>query len=115
MPHPDSPATKDFSPNLSIEDIRHIAALHSFRFKAERNEHLHTYDDDDDDVSISSDDSMVSLNPDDPNTAFSPAHLSTEAVSLAMNAIKSSHTTTVEHAIGSFTRRKLQQLDTWPD
>ena len=78
---------------------------------------LHTYDDDDDDdnVSISSDDSMASLDPDDPDADFSPAYLSTKAISLAMNAIRSSHTTTAEHSIGSFTRQKLQQLDTWPD
>ena len=29
LSQPDSPATKDFSPDLSIEEIRHIAALHS--------------------------------------------------------------------------------------
>ena len=46
---------------------------------------------------FSSDDSMASLDPDDPNAAFSLAYLSTEAVSLAMNTIKSSHTTTNEH------------------
>ena len=115
LPHPDSPATEDFSSDLSIEDIRHIAALHSSRFKAELNERLRAYDDDDDDVSISSDDSMASLDPDDPNAAFSPAYLSTEAVSFAMNAIKSSHTTTAEHTICSFNRHKLQQMGTWTD
>ena len=108
MPHPDFPITKDFSPDLSIEDIRHIAALHSSQFKAERNERLHAYAyDDDDDVSIPSDDSMVSLDLDDPNIAFSLAYLSTEAISLAMNAIKSSHRTTAEHSIGIFTCQKL--------
>ena len=112
MPHPDSPATEDFSPDLSIEDIRHIAALHSSRFKAERNERLRAYDDIDDDVSISSDDSMASLDSDDPNAAFSPAYFSTEAMFLTMNAIKSFHTTPAEHALGSFTRRKHQKLDT---
>ena len=30
LPHPDSHATEDFSPDLSIEDIQHITALHSF-------------------------------------------------------------------------------------
>ena len=115
MPHPDFPATEYFSPDLSIEDIRHTAALHFSRFQAERNERLYAYDDDDDDVSISSGDSMASLDPDDPNAVFSPAYLSTEAISFAMNAIKFSHTTTVEHSIGSFTRRKLQQLDTGPE
>ena len=58
---------------------------------------------------------MASLDPDDPNATFCPTYLSTEAISLAINAIKSSHTTPAEHALGSFTRRKLQQLDTWPD
>ena len=58
---------------------------------------------------------MASFDPDDPNAAFSPAYLSTEAISLSMNAIKSSHTTTTEHYIGSFTRQKIQQLDTWPE
>ena len=47
LPHSHSPATEDFSPDLSIEDIRHITTLHSSRFKAERNEHLNAYDDDD--------------------------------------------------------------------
>ena len=66
-----SHATEDFSPDLSIEDIQHITALHSFWFNAERNERLHVYDDDDvDDGSISSDDTKVSLDPDDPNASF---------------------------------------------
>ena len=115
LPHPDSPATTDFSPALSIEYIRYIAALHFSWFKAELNERLCAYDDNDDDVSISSDDNMLSLDLDDPNAAFSPAYLSTDGLSFALNAIKSSHTTTAEHAIDSYTRRKLQQLDTWPD
>ena len=58
---------------------------------------------------------MGSLDPDDPNADFSPVYLSTEAISLAMNAIKSSHTTAAVNYIGSFTCHKLQQLDTWPD
>lgn len=117
LPHPDSPATDDFSPDLLIEDICHIATLRPSWFKAERNESRRIYDDDDDDddVSISSDDSMTSLDPNDPNAAFSPAYLSTKAISLAMNAIQSSHTTPAEHALGSFTCRKLQKLDTWLD
>ena len=113
--HLDFSANEDFYIDLSIEDIRHIASLHSPWFKAEQNERLCAYKDDDDDVSILSDDSMASLDLDDPNAAFSPVYLSTEAVSLAMNAIKSSTTTTVEYSIGSFIRRKLQQLNTWPD
>ena len=58
---------------------------------------------------------MISLDPDDSNAAFSPVYLSTKAVSLAMNPIRFSHTTDDEYSIESFTRRKLQQLDTWPD
>ena len=115
LPHPDAPANEDFSPDLSIKDIRHIAALHSSRFKAERNERLRAYDVDDDDVSISSDDSMSSLDPYDPNAAFSPSYLSTEAISLAINTIRSSYKTDADHSIGSITRWKLQQLDTWTD
>ena len=93
-----------------FEDFRLIAALHSSRLKGEQNERMYAYDDDDD--STLSDDSMASSNPDGPNTAFSPADLSTKAISLTMIAIRSSHTTTAEHYIDSFTRRKLQQLDT---
>ena len=66
LPHLDSPATDDFSLELSIEDICHIAALHSSRFKAEQNERLRAYDNDDVDFSISSGNSMASLDPDDP-------------------------------------------------
>ena len=81
LPYPDSPATEYLFSDLLIENIRHIMALHSSWFKAEQNERLHAYDDDDDDddddASISSDDSMASLDPDDPNAAFSPAYLST--------------------------------------
>ena len=58
---------------------------------------------------------MAIVDPDDPNATFSPTYLPTEAISLAMNAIKSSDTTPAEHYINSFTRRKLKQLDTWPD
>ena len=79
LPHPDFPATEDFSGDLSIDDIRHIAALHSSRFKAEQNERMRAYDDDDD-VSISSDDSMASLDPSDPNNAVIPVDLSTEVI-----------------------------------
>ena len=57
---------------------------------------------------------MASLDPDDPNAAFSPTYLSTKAMPLTMNASRSSQPT-AEHSIGSFTRRKMQQLDTWPD
>ena len=58
---------------------------------------------------------MSSLDPDDPNAVFSPKHLSTEKISVAMNTIRSSHTTPTEHYIGSFTHRKLLKLDTWKD
>ena len=64
---------------------------------------------------ISSDDSMASLDPDDPNAALSPAYFSTKAIALAMNAFRSSYTTTTEHSICSFIRQKIQQLGTWPD
>ena len=37
---------------------------------------------------------MTSLDHDDPNAAFSPVYLFIEAISLFMNAIKSSQTTT---------------------
>ena len=50
----------------------------------------------------------------DLNVAFSPAYLSTEAIFLAINAFKSTHTTTDACSIVSFTSCKLQQLDTWP-
>ena len=115
LPHPDAPDDEDYSPDLTIEDIRHIAALHSSRFKAEKHARDTAYNFDEDDISISSDDSMASLDPDDPDAIFSPSYLSLEAVTLAINAIRSSHTTEDEQAIGKFTRRKLQQLDTWPD
>ena len=36
-------------------------------------------------------------------------------MALAINAICSSHTTTDEQSLGHFTRRKLKQLDTWPE
>ena len=116
LPHPDYPATEDVSPDHSIKDICYIAALYSYWFKAERNERLYAYDNDDDDddndnnddIFISSDDSMASLDPGDPNAAFSPAYLTTEVISLAINAIRSSHTITTEYYIGSFTRRKFQ-------
>ena len=115
LPCPDAPEDEDYSPDLSIEDIRHIAALHSSCFKAEKHERMNASNLDDDDISISSDDSMASLDPDDPNAIFSPSYLSLEAVSLAINAIQSSHTTEGEQAIGNFHRRKLQLLDTLPD
>ena len=108
LPHPDAPDNEGFSPYLSIEDIRHIAALHSSCFKAENNERLNAYNLDDDDISISSDDSMANLDPDVPDAAFSPSYLSMEPISLAMNAIMSSYTTGAEHSVGSFTCRKLQ-------
>ena len=66
-------------------------------------------------MSIPSDDSMTILDPDDPNAAFIPAYLSTEAIFLTINAIKSSHITTTEYYVGSFTCQKLQQLDSWSD
>ena len=74
-----------------------------------------TIADGDDAISISSDDSMSGLDPDDSNAVFSPEYLSIEMMSIAMNAIKLSHTIPAEHSIGSFTHCKLQKCDTWKD
>ena len=100
-----------------MENIHHISALHSSCPKADHHVRLKvfsTIDDKDDDISISSDDSMSSLDSDDPNTAFSPEYLSisTEMMSLAINATSSDRTTPSLQSIGSFTCHNLQKLDT---
>ena len=58
---------------------------------------------------------MTGLDSDDPNATFSSDYLSTETMFIAMDTIRSSHTTSTEHSIGSITCCKLQKLDTWPD
>ena len=89
--------------------------MHSSFFNAELSVQLQAYANDDDDISVSSDDSMSSLDLDEPNAAFSPAYLFTEEISLAMYTIRFFFTTAAKHSIGSFTCQKLQQFDTWPD
>ena len=114
LPSPDPTDEEDHTPDLSLEYIRHIAALHSSRFKtAQRLRQQDSTSTDDD--STSSFDSAASLDPSDPNSTFSPEYLPTDVMALAINAIRSSHTTTDEQSLGHFTRRKLKQLDTWPE
>ena len=92
-PHPDALGNEDYflpAPDLSIAGIWHIAALHSSCFKVEHNERLHSYDTAagagaavDDVSSSSSDDSISSVDIDDPNATFSPSFIFTEAMYLA--------------------------------
>lgn len=45
---------------------------------------------------------------------FSEHALSTQHITIALNAIRSQATTNDELSLGSFSRRKLRNLDTWP-
>lgn len=49
------------------------------------------------------------------NASFDPDHISSDLVQLVINAITSAALTPAEQALGSFTRRKLQKLDTWQE
>jgi hypothetical protein len=50
-----------------------------------------------------------------PSIDFSPESISSELLHYQLNAIQSDAITAEEQAIGSFTRRKLKKLKTWPD
>ena len=49
-----------------------------------------------------------------PNLDLSERTLSTKQIALVINAIRSESITPEEHALGSFTRRELKGLSSWP-
>ena len=50
-----------------------------------------------------------------PKSSFGPEDVEVEQIHLALNAISSTTITDSERALGTFTRRKLKTLETWPE
>ena len=85
--------------------------------------HSIVFDDGDDGLVIDDDDHVPTISVADirsiasilhPDCDFSDRQISNEEIGIVINAISSDAITPEEHALGSFTRRKLRKLTTWP-
>lgn len=105
------------SVSLEIAPEQRLPARDLHRARAELQLHSLDLQDADHVHRITIDDirSIAAIQHADDHMSFTSADVSFESVSLAINAIASAATTSAEAAIGTFTRRKLRKLETWPE